>query len=668
VPAHTPRHITPPEQVARRRSRNIEGHLDRARRAFEAGDFVAAIAAAEDAELLDPRDPRVIDVLTSARDRLDQQQIGTWLAEAEQCIARRDLEGADALVSKALGLDATSSAARHIRSVIGRARREIEHQAEAVAAVETARRRFAGGDAAAAISLLDAFSPPHPLVTQARDDLASELLRQEQLKRAREAQRRAEALDGALSAAAAHLARQAWDEASSALVDAEALSPHDARLPPLRDALASGREAAWARTKIVTRAVSAAGQLLTAADLDGAERLVDEALAVDPGHPDALALRARIAERREVLRARDEPDGDRSASGVGHRAAEDEHAVKTTVRTRHGAGGERRADESARDAAAPDPAGDETSGAYAPALAASRRRKVGAALGVSVAIVVPALLLGLWWRTDSLADRPIPADIARNESPTVAEPIEIQALPPVIPAADPRPDPATAPAAAPPVSAQPADSTERGKPDARIPIERVVENRPAVAAGADSIPPPDPQPRGTPQLPPEMAPALPPSIPQAAPPAVEVRDVVSPALTGVSAGPAPVVPAPAPAPPPEVVPRFDPGIAQRILDEYVDVMRRLDFGALQRMYPSAPTQVRLRIEALRKDYSHCDVRFSNVETAPVNPSSEVTVRASGTESCKPKTRQPSFDRTTRFQFRLVKDASDRWIVSELLTQ
>jgi hypothetical protein len=235
-----------------------------------------------------------------------------------------------------------------------------------------------------------------------------------------------------------------------------------------------------------------------------------------------------------------------------------------------------------------------------------------------------------------------------------------------VPAADLRPSPTTAPA--PRVSAQPADFAGREKPEARTPIERVAENRSAPGAGADSTPPPDPQPRGTPQLPIEMAPALPPSVPAAEPPAVEVRDLVSPASPSVSAAPAPVVPAPAPALPPEVVPRFDPGVTQRILDEYIDVMRRLDFGALQRIYPSAPSQVRLRIEALRKDYSHCDVRFSNVETAPGNPSTEVTVRASGTESCKPKTRQPSFDRTTRYQFRLVKDASDHWIVSELLTQ
>ena len=158
-PERTPRHITPREQFARRRSENIEGHLDRARRAFEAGDFVAAIAAAEDAELLDPEEPRVIDVLTSARDRLDQQQIGNWLAEAERCITRRELDAAGALVAKALHLDAESPAALQIKSVIDRARREMEHEAHAIAAVESARKRFAGGDPAGALSVLDAFSP-----------------------------------------------------------------------------------------------------------------------------------------------------------------------------------------------------------------------------------------------------------------------------------------------------------------------------------------------------------------------------------------------------------------------------------------------------------------------------------------------------------------------------
>ena len=97
-------------------------------------------------------------------------------------------------------------------------------------------------------------------------------------------------------------------------------------------------------------------------------------------------------------------------------------------------------------------------------------------------------------------------------------------------------------------------------------------------------------------------------------------------------------------------------------------MRRLDFAAIQRLYPSAPSQVKVRIDALRKDYSQCDIQFSSVEIAPMSGPTEATVRASGIESCKRKTRQASVDLPTRYQFRLVKDATGRWIVSELLTQ
>jgi hypothetical protein len=97
-------------------------------------------------------------------------------------------------------------------------------------------------------------------------------------------------------------------------------------------------------------------------------------------------------------------------------------------------------------------------------------------------------------------------------------------------------------------------------------------------------------------------------------------------------------------------------------------MRRLDLAAIRRIYPSAPNLLKVRIEALRKDYSQCDVQFSNVEVAPTSGSTEAVVRASGTESCKRKTKQPSVDLSTRYQFKLVKDATGNWVIGELLTQ
>jgi hypothetical protein len=184
----------------------------------------------------------------------------------------------------------------------------MAHDADAVGAVERARKRFAGGDPAGALSLLDAFSPPHPLVKQAREELTAELLEQETLKREREKQRRAEALAAALSAAEGHLTRQELDDASRALMGAEAIEPSNARLLELRARITEAREAAWARTKSVTRAVSAAGHSLTAADFDGAEQFVNEALAIEPGHSEALALKVRIADARALARAKEEQE------------------------------------------------------------------------------------------------------------------------------------------------------------------------------------------------------------------------------------------------------------------------------------------------------------------------------------------------------------------------
>ena len=114
-------------------------------------------------------------------------------------------------------------------------------------------------------------------------------------------------------------------------MDAEAIDPQNARVLELRDSIAAAREIAWARTKSVRRAVSAAAHSLTAADFNGAQRLVDEALAIEPSHPEALALRSRIAEMRAIARTKEEQDGRRQESEPRRLAAEREHLEQTQI-------------------------------------------------------------------------------------------------------------------------------------------------------------------------------------------------------------------------------------------------------------------------------------------------------------------------------------------------
>jgi serine/threonine-protein kinase len=722
----TPRHITPrtprtpSDQFARRRSEMIEGHLDRARRAFEVGDFMSAIAAAEEAELLDPEEPRVIDVLSSARFRLDQEQIGNWLTEAEGCITRQELDGAAALVAKALQLDAGSRAALQMKSVIDRARREMAHDADAVGAVERARKRFAGGDPAGALSLLDAFSPPHPLVKQAREELTAELLEQETLKREREKQRRAEALAAALSAAEGHLTRQELDDASRALMGAEAIEPSNARLLELRARITEAREAAWARTKSVTRAVSAAGHSLTAADFEGAEQFVNEALAIEPGHSEARALKVRIAEARALARAKEEQEWRQRQDSEARRLAAERDRLAETQITPGQVDNDRdrrAADELAREAVewelpdeleaatearggltptfgVPAPAveaysderaqqalsgreisaTDSTSIRVAVPLAAANPPRVRARLGVAFAAVIAMLLLGFWWLGRSSPER---SDLARN-TPTETPPIG-GAPKPSVPVEPPSPTPAPTPEARGTTGSEPQPSkpAPRAKDPSSVPIPAPVNREtprlaPTPAPDVPSTPAPvapTPAP-STPTTPPDITPTPTAAGASAAgpdvtskPPGVKPLPTSGPDLPPTLPSATGTAGAPPPPPPPVVVPSFDRRIADQILTKFGDAMLRLDLAAIQRFYPSVSDSVAQTIKALGVAYSQCDIKFSKVEITPSGPT-EATVLASGTQSCKPKKRAPDWVSQKNYVFRL-KDANGVWIVNLL---
>ena len=140
----TPRPHTPRDLFARRRSETIEAHLETARRAFETGNYAAAVAAAEQAAILDPEEPRILDVLESARQRLDERQVEAWLSEAEDRVRQADLDGASQLVAKALQLDPESAAARRLRTAIDRGRQQRVIDRDAVVTVERARAAVRG--------------------------------------------------------------------------------------------------------------------------------------------------------------------------------------------------------------------------------------------------------------------------------------------------------------------------------------------------------------------------------------------------------------------------------------------------------------------------------------------------------------------------------------------
>ena len=96
-------------------------------------------------------------------------------------------------------------------------------------------------------------------------------------------------------------------------------------------------------------------------------------------------------------------------------------------------------------------------------------------------------------------------------------------------------------------------------------------------------------------------------------------------------------------------------------------MRRFDMSALRRLYPLAPPITKVRMDALRRDYSQCDTRFSNVQTVS-SAAAEAVVRVDFVEVCKRKTAQRAIETDGRHEFHLVKGPSGDWIIRELFTR
>src|SRR5262249_30441938 len=119
------------EELARRRARQIEDHLERAHTFLADGDHDAAIGACEQGLLLDAEDATALEVLDHARIALDERQAEEWLNEAAVEIDRGALSAALVKIDRALGLVPQSERAKDLRRTVD----------AALAAREEARRR-----------------------------------------------------------------------------------------------------------------------------------------------------------------------------------------------------------------------------------------------------------------------------------------------------------------------------------------------------------------------------------------------------------------------------------------------------------------------------------------------------------------------------------------------
>ena len=113
---------------------------------------------------------------------------------------------------------------------------------------------------------------------------------------------------------------------------------------------------------------------------------------------------------------------------------------------------------------------------------------------------------------------------------------------------------------------------------------------------------------------------------------------------------------------------MDAGTAAGLLSNYADVARGLDVSALRRIYPRLPQAMAQRIDGLRRNFSQCEYRFSNVQMVTSTPTS-VIVRADSSETCKPRTAQRALPLpNSRYEFHLVKGAAGSWIFEDVFFQ
>ena len=363
-----PSTVRPPEgdSVAKRRVARIAQHLEQAKQALEGQDFEQAIAAAEEAALLDPGCEPAHQIIDEANRGIEDRQVKQWLSQARDGLNRGDPTVAAELVDQALALKPASPEAQSLHKAIEDVRRELEmareraqvvleavgraraHLAEgafelairaadealtrqpdhpeaveirgqaaagleeerrraalnrgADEAIDTARREFAARHYDAALAHLDQFAPPHERVTAARRDL------REQIAAVRAAEEEARTQKVAALGAAAQQAADAgkYDQALGLLGRIRELDSQSATAAALTKEIlrrkAEGEQAARNREK-AKAAIDSVRRSLEQRDLAAAQAAVEEALALDPQSDAARALQDTVRKQQSLVTA-----------------------------------------------------------------------------------------------------------------------------------------------------------------------------------------------------------------------------------------------------------------------------------------------------------------------------------------------------------------------------
>jgi serine/threonine protein kinase len=367
-PPGTPRKGTDRSEIQRRREEELRNSLNAARAAFAEHRFEEASAACERALIIQPENEEALTLIERSREAIERQQFHEWISQAQTAFARGDLIRARDLVSVALSLDAASPDARRLRAAIDKANRRKEldsaiergrtalgagdaHGALAAAQealgldpadehagalkrevdafvarqrqkaeterrardiVADARRRFAEGEMADAIALLQAFSPPHAAVTATLQELRAEarVLRQRELDRQ---------VAAALHQARTALANDDVIAAEGAVARARAVAPNHADILDVSRAI-DGRRAELAARKAEEEARRLAEQQARVRAEEEARRKEEEARRAEQARRQAEEERQR-AESARLLKEEQER---RAAEEEKRRQAEEE--------------------------------------------------------------------------------------------------------------------------------------------------------------------------------------------------------------------------------------------------------------------------------------------------------------------------------------------------------
>ena len=144
TPPRTPRREPDRAALERRRAEQIQAHLETARAATSASDYKGAIAACEQALLLDSQHPMATELLEQANAALDARRAGEYLDEAQRQLEAGALTSASALVQQAFDLGETSFKAFLLRDAIEEAHAKREREQQRLEAGQKAVERACG--------------------------------------------------------------------------------------------------------------------------------------------------------------------------------------------------------------------------------------------------------------------------------------------------------------------------------------------------------------------------------------------------------------------------------------------------------------------------------------------------------------------------------------------